>query len=81
MRRIIVTGGAGFVGANLVRQLEHDHPDARIVVIDDLRTGVFSNLTDGEAIMQPYVSMDKGADAGLATFDIDYVRVWSKRTA
>ena len=50
MRRIIVTGGAGFVGANLVRQLEHDHPDARIVVIDDLRTGVFSNLTDGEGV-------------------------------
>ncbi len=50
MRRIIVTGGAGFVGANLVRQLERDDPDARIVVIDDLRTGVFSNLTgsDGE---------------------------------
>ncbi len=39
-----------------------------------------SNLTDAEAIMQPYVSMDKGADAGLGTFDIDYVRVWSKRT-
>ena len=40
-----------------------------------------SNLTDAEAIMQPYISMDKGADTGVATFDIDYVRVWSKRTA
>ena len=46
MRRIIVTGGAGFIGANLVRQLERDEPDVRIVVIDDLRTGVVSNLTD-----------------------------------
>ena len=46
MQRIIVTGGAGFVGANLVRQLQGDHPDARILVIDDMRTGVFANLTD-----------------------------------
>lgn len=46
MQRIIVTGGAGFVGANLVRQLQCDHPDARILVIDDMRTGDFSNLTD-----------------------------------
>ena len=46
MQRIIVTGGAGFIGANLVRQLQHDHPDARILVIDDMRTGVFTNLTD-----------------------------------
>ena len=40
-----------------------------------------SNLTDSEAIMQPYISMDKGGDVGVATFDIDYVRVWSRRTA
>ena len=40
-----------------------------------------SNLTDAEAIMQPYISLDKGADAGLGTLDVDYVPVWSKRTA
>ena len=39
-----------------------------------------SNLTDEEAIMQPYFSMDKGADAGLGTVLIDYVRIWSKRS-
>ena len=40
-----------------------------------------SNLTDAEAVMQPYFSIDKGADAGLGNLDIDYVRTWSKRTA
>ena len=40
-----------------------------------------SNLTDAEAVMQPYFSIDKGADAGLGNLDIDYVRTWSKRVA
>ena len=40
-----------------------------------------SNLSDSEAVMQPYFGMDKGADAGLGNLDIDYVRVWSKRVA
>lgn len=39
-----------------------------------------SNLTDAEAVMQPYFSIDKGADAGLGNLDVDYVRTWSKRT-
>jgi ADP-L-glycero-D-manno-heptose 6-epimerase len=41
---IWVTGGAGFVGANLVYRLQHQHPDAHLLVIDDLRTGTFDNL-------------------------------------
>lgn len=41
---IVVTGGAGFVGSNLVRKLQSDQPNAHIVVIDDLRNGTFSNL-------------------------------------
>ncbi len=39
-----------------------------------------SNLTDAEAVMQPYFSLDKGADAGLGTLLLDYVRIWSKRS-
>lgn len=38
-----------------------------------------SNLTAAEAIMQPYISLDKGADAGVGTVLVDYVKCWSRR--
>lgn len=41
--KIVVTGGAGFIGANLCRQLVASGID-EIVVIDDLSTGFRSNL-------------------------------------
>ncbi|HEY3672903.1 MAG TPA: NAD-dependent epimerase/dehydratase family protein [Acidimicrobiia bacterium] len=41
---IVVTGGAGFIGANLSRRLrEQDHD---VVVVDDLSTGDLENLRD-----------------------------------
>lgn len=45
MERIIVTGGAGFVGSNLVCELQRRYPEAEIVVIDDFRTGSFNLLS------------------------------------
>ena len=42
---ILVTGGAGFIGSNLVRTLQSARPEARIVVIDDFRSGTFANLS------------------------------------
>lgn len=39
-----------------------------------------SNLTDAEGLMQPYFSLDKATGTGVGTIDIDYVRIWSKRT-
>ena len=42
MKKIAVTGGAGFIGSNLVeRLLSHGH---EITVVDDLSTGLKSNL-------------------------------------
>jgi hypothetical protein len=38
-----------------------------------------SNLAGAELILQPYVSIDKGADAGLGTLLLDYVKIWSNR--
>lgn len=44
MRNILVTGGAGFIGSNLTLALQARHPEARIVVVDDFRSGDFKNL-------------------------------------
>ena len=40
--RVLVTGGAGFIGANLVRRLLRE--GARVTVLDDLFTGRIENL-------------------------------------
>ena len=35
-----------------------------------------SNLTDAEAVMQPYFSLDKATGGGVGTMQVDYVRAW-----
>jgi ADP-L-glycero-D-manno-heptose 6-epimerase len=45
-KSILVTGGAGFIGSNLVLTLQERMPDARLTVIDDFRSGDFKNLAD-----------------------------------
>jgi UDP-glucose 4-epimerase len=42
--KVVVTGGAGFIGANLVRQLTQTQGVDQVVVVDDLSTGGESNL-------------------------------------
>ena len=42
--KVVVTGGAGFVGSNLVRHLQHVSEVTEIVVIDDLSFGFADNL-------------------------------------
>lgn len=42
--RVIVTGGAGFIGANLVRRMQTSPLITDIVVLDDFSTGAASNL-------------------------------------
>lgn len=44
---IVVTGGAGFIGSNLVKRLNHTYPTIRIIVVDDLTEGIkFRNVVD-----------------------------------
>src|SRR5215831_9207776 len=42
----VVTGGAGFVGSNLVAGLLAREPRPHILVIDSLRTGSFANIVE-----------------------------------
>lgn len=42
----VVTGGAGFIGSNLVAALASREPGSRIVLIDDLSSGSFANIVE-----------------------------------
>lgn len=46
MKTILVTGGAGFIGANLCRKLLKDNKDNRIICIDNLSSGKISNISE-----------------------------------
>jgi len=41
---VLVTGGAGFIGSHVCRQLRHTEVFERVVVLDDFSTGLASNL-------------------------------------
>lgn len=45
--KILVTGGAGFVGSNLIKRLRKDYPEARIVSLDNYFTGSRDNHVPG----------------------------------
>ena len=42
--RVLITGGAGFIGSNLCRRLGEERPADRVTVLDDLSTGSAENL-------------------------------------
>ena len=47
MQNILVTGGAGFVGSNLIKRLKQDYPKARIVSLDNYMSGSADNHIQG----------------------------------
>ena len=49
-RRVLVTGGAGFVGGALVRRLAE--ADAKVTVLDDLFTGRPDTIPDGAQLVR-----------------------------
>ena len=42
----IVTGGAGFIGSNLVAKLLSNEPGAMVYVVDDFRSGSYANIVE-----------------------------------
>lgn len=48
--RVLVTGGAGFIGANLCRALDEADDFGPVVALDDLSTGRAANLTGAPGV-------------------------------
>lgn len=55
--RIAVFGGAGFIGAHICRRLQSRYPGAEITVIDNLWTGLRSNLPEDVLLVPESVSV------------------------
>src|SRR5574337_1753146 len=60
MESALITGGAGFIGSNLALELERRYPDIRVTIVDDFRSGEFSNLIGfrGDLVAQDLASLD-----------------------
>ena len=72
MKRILVTGGAGFIGSNFVRMVLSEHPDCFVVNLDKLTyAGNLENLA--EYLEHPNYKFAKGdiCDGGLIEQIID----------
>jgi UDP-glucose 4-epimerase len=63
--RVLVTGGAGFIGGNLVHALTADGHE--VLVIDDLSTGRRDNVPDGVALEVADI-LGPGLSTAFATF-------------
>lgn len=61
--RFLVTGGAGFIGSNLVKALEREYPSSKVYVLDDFSSGNFKNLI--------------GSSAEVITGDLSDSSLWS----
>lgn len=67
----LITGGAGFIGSNLVLELQDLLPEARLTVIDDFRSGDFKNLAGykGDLVAADLAKLDWRQQFGDERFD------------
>src|SRR5262245_42495474 len=66
----IVTGGAGFVGSNLVAALLARKPRPQVIVVDNFRSGCFANIV--EACQRRHASHFDGMVEPAGSADVDW---------
>jgi len=49
-KKVLITGGAGFVGSNLIKQIIAKYPGAKITVLDNFFTGKIETIPEGVAL-------------------------------
>ena len=69
-RTFIITGGAGFIGANLAAALLSRTPRPHVVIVDNFRSGSFSSIT--EACNRRAVGAFDGQVIPLGVPDLDW---------
>ncbi len=58
MRKIVITGGAGFIGSHVTERIVRDYPDAKLVVVDKMTYAAdIQNLADVLDWHQRYVKV------------------------
>lgn len=76
-KRVLVTGGAGFIGSHLVRKIINENPE-NIIVVDNLFIGKDSNLSDSIEIfpdLKVYHEDVADSDKMKKIFDEEHVDV------
>jgi UDP-glucose 4-epimerase len=66
-KRVLVTGGAGFVGSHLARTLA---PDNEVRVIDDLSSGQAATVPDGVEFVEGDLRDPDALDAAMSGVDV-----------
>jgi nucleoside-diphosphate-sugar epimerase len=70
---ILVVGGAGFVGSNLVRMLIDGNPAVRVTVIDNLLSSEKENIPDDPRVQFTQGSISDDRPLATVTDEFDYV--------
>jgi len=60
--KILVTGGAGFVGTNLLKSLQIQKPNAKLYSIDNYSTGYKENEIDGVKYQDADIHMEESTE-------------------
>ena len=72
-KKVLITGGAGFVGSNVAFHIQENYPEAQIVIFDAFVLGHFKNLQGfkGEVIAGDIT--DPAAMQRLRAHKFDYI--------